>query len=70
MGLYRGFVDSDCFVVHLNGNLLQHGIKSFLEEYESGGCDAHLLSKGIKDPTIFGVAKFVERGKLVGLVEK
>jgi len=29
LGLYRGFVDGDCFVVHLDGNLLQHGIKKF-----------------------------------------
>lgn len=70
MGLYRGFVGGDCFAVHLGDNLLQHGIKRCPEEYESGGYDAHLLLKEVEDPRRFGVTKFDERGKLMGLVEK
>ena len=70
VGLCKDFVEEDRFVVYLGDNLLQYGIRNYREEFERGDYDAYILFKEVDDPTRFGVAKFDERGKLVGLVEK
>ncbi|MEM2029152.1 MAG: sugar phosphate nucleotidyltransferase, partial [Candidatus Bathyarchaeia archaeon] len=41
-----------------------------LEKFLSGELDAMVLLKEVRDPMSFGVAKFDERGNLIGLVEK
>ncbi|MCX8205199.1 MAG: glucose-1-phosphate thymidylyltransferase, partial [Candidatus Nezhaarchaeota archaeon] len=70
VGLCRGFVGEDRFVVYLGDNLLQSGIKKYVEAFLSGDYDAYILLKEVDDPTRFGVAKFDQNGRLVGLVEK
>lgn len=70
VGLCEGFVGDDKFVVYLGDNLLQNGIRKYAEEFEEGDYDAYILLKEVEDPTRFGVAKFDERGRLIGLVEK
>jgi glucose-1-phosphate thymidylyltransferase len=70
VSLCRDFVGDDSFVVYLGDNLLQNGIKKYLEEFVRGNYDAYILLKEVEDPTRFGVAKFDEEGRLVGLVEK
>lgn len=70
VSLCREFVGSDSFVVYLGDNLLQHGIKRYLEEFLGEGYDAMVLLKEVEDPTRFGVAQLDERGRLVRLVEK
>ncbi|MEM2511080.1 MAG: glucose-1-phosphate thymidylyltransferase [Candidatus Methanomethylicia archaeon] len=70
VGLCRDFVEHDRFVVYLGDNLLQHGIKSYVEKFENGDYDVYILLKEVEDPTRFGVAKFDENGRLIGLVEK
>jgi len=70
VGLCREFVGSDAFVVYLGDNLLQYGIKQYLQRFLEGDYDAFILLKEVEDPTRFGVARFNEEGKLIGLVEK
>jgi len=70
VGLCREFVGESKFAVYLGDNLLQSGINQYVKEFLSGDYDAYILLKEVKDPTRFGVAKFDEYGKLIGLVEK
>ncbi|MEM3713415.1 MAG: glucose-1-phosphate thymidylyltransferase [Nitrososphaeria archaeon] len=69
VSLCRDFVGEDSFVLYLGDNLLQYGIKKYLENFLEGNFDAFILLKEVDDPTKFGVAKF-EGNRLVGLVEK
>jgi len=70
VGLCKEFVAMDEFVVYLGDNLIQHGIKKYLNEFQSGEYDGYILLKEVEDPTRFGVAKFDDSGKLVDVVEK
>ncbi|MEM2368651.1 MAG: glucose-1-phosphate thymidylyltransferase [Thermoproteota archaeon] len=70
VALCREFIGEDRFIVYLGDNLLQHGVKPYLDKFLSEELDAMVLLKEVKDPTSFGVAKFDERGELIGLVEK
>jgi len=70
VGLCREFVDKDDFVVYLGDNLIQHGIKRYLEEFQRGDYDGYILLKEVEDPTRFGVAKFDNNGNLVDVIEK
>ena len=69
VSLAREFVNGDRFVVYLGDNLLQYGIKKYLDEFVNGDYDAYVLLKEVDDPTRFGVAVFRD-GKLAGFVEK
>jgi len=70
VGLCEEFIGQDPFIVYLGDNLLQYGIKKYIEEFVKGDYDAYILLKEVEDPTRFGVAKFDENGRLIGLVEK
>jgi glucose-1-phosphate thymidylyltransferase len=68
--LCREFVSDEKFVVYLGDQLLQRGIKKYVERFAEGDYDAFILLKEVEDPTRFGVAQFDEKGRLVRLVEK
>jgi glucose-1-phosphate thymidylyltransferase len=70
IGLTEDFVGDDKFVVYLGDNLLQHGIKKYVEYFMDSDLDAMILLKEVDDPRVFGVAEFDEKGNLVRLVEK
>jgi len=70
VGLCRDFVEDDKFVVYLGDNLLQYGIKKYVDKFLGGGFDAMVLLKEVDDPGRFGVAEFDEGGRLVRVVEK
>jgi len=70
VGICREFVGEEPFVVYLGDNLLQQGIKRYLDEFLSKNYDAFVLLKEVEDPRRFGVAEFDEKGRLVRLVEK
>ena len=70
VGLCKEFVAGDDFVVYLGDNLIQHGIKRYLNEFQNGEYDGYILLKEVEDPTRFGVAKFDDSGKLVDVIEK
>jgi glucose-1-phosphate thymidylyltransferase len=70
VGLCEEFIGQDPFIVYLGDNLLQYGIKRYVEEFIKGDYDAYILLKEVEDPTRFGVAKFDENGRLIRLIEK
>jgi len=69
VSLCRDFVGDERFVVYLGDNMLQWGIKRYVERFLSEDHDAMVLLKEVDDPRRFGVAK-LDRGRLVGVVEK
>lgn len=70
IGLCKEFIAEDDFVVYLGDNLIQHGIKKYLSEFQNEEYDGYILLKEVEDPTRFGVAKFDDNGKLVDVIEK
>ncbi|MCW4055040.1 MAG: sugar phosphate nucleotidyltransferase, partial [Candidatus Bathyarchaeota archaeon] len=70
INLCKEYVGKSPFVVYLGDNLLKGGIKDFAKKFKTSDYDAMILLCKVENPQRFGVAKFDEDGKLVGLVEK
>ncbi|MEM3081550.1 MAG: glucose-1-phosphate thymidylyltransferase [Nitrososphaerota archaeon] len=70
VGLCKDFIGNDRFVVYLGDNILQNGIKEYVEHFMNSDYDAMVLLKDVDDPARFGVAEFSKDGKLVRLAEK
>ena len=70
VGLCKNFVGDDKFIVYLGDNLLQYGIKRYVEKFLNNNFDAMILLKEVDDPRRFGVAEFDKNGRLIRLVEK
>lgn len=70
VGLCKDFVGNDPFVVYLGDNLLKGGIGKFAEDFRKSKYSTMILLCEVKNPELFGVAKFDKNGKLVRLVEK
>ena len=70
IGLAKGFVGQDKFVVYLGDNLLKGGITKHVSSFSSGKSDALVLLTKVSEPERFGVAKFDGSGKLEALIEK
>ncbi|MEM2178934.1 MAG: glucose-1-phosphate thymidylyltransferase [Candidatus Methanomethylicaceae archaeon] len=70
ISLCKEFIGEEKFIVYLGDNLLQNGIKSYLEKFIKEDYDAFILLKEVEDPTKFGVAQFDEKGNLIKLIEK
>jgi glucose-1-phosphate thymidylyltransferase len=70
IGLCEKYVDNEPFIVYLGDNLLKGGIKDFAEHFKNSNYDAMILLTEVENPQRFGVAKFNQNGKLIGLVEK
>ncbi len=66
----QDFVGDSPFIVYLGDNLIKAGIEKFAREFELANADATILLSKVKDPSRFGVARFDEHNKLVGLEEK
>ena len=70
IGLCEKYVGDQPLVVYLGDNLLKSGVKDFVESFKTSNHDAMILLCNVENPQRFGVAKFDEKGKLTGLVEK
>jgi glucose-1-phosphate thymidylyltransferase len=68
--LAKDFVGKDKFVVILGDNLIGDSISSFTKKFENSDYDAYLLFSETTHPWDFGIAKFSEDGRLIGLIEK
>jgi len=66
----KDYIRDEPFVVYLGDNLVFEGIAKFVEKFEESSADAYILLVKVPDPQRFGVAKFDEKGRLVGLIEK
>ena len=70
VGLCEEFVEDQDFVVCLGDNLLKGGIRRYVVEFAGSNYDAMILLCEVKKPQLFGVARFDQDGRLIGLVEK
>jgi len=66
----QGFLGDSPFLMLLGDNLVQGGVKGFLDEFQSSNSDASILLKEVPDPKAFGVAELDSSGRVIHLVEK
>jgi glucose-1-phosphate thymidylyltransferase len=66
----QGFLGNSPFLMLLGDNLIQEGVKDFLDEFYASNCDASILLKEVPDPKAFGIAELDSSGKVVHLEEK
>jgi glucose-1-phosphate thymidylyltransferase len=63
------YLGHEPFVMYLGDNLLNRGIRHFVEQFAATRPAAQILLTHVQDPQMFGVAELRD-GKVVGLVEK
>ena len=68
----REFLGDDEFVMYLGDNLLEQGVRRFVDDFEAhrGDAAAQILLRQVPDPQRFGVATLNDSGEVVRLVEK
>jgi len=66
----QGFLGDSPFLMLLGDNLIQEGVKDFLDEFHASNSDASILLKEVLDPRAFGVAELDSSRRVVHLVEK
>ena len=66
----QGFLTDSPFLMFLGDNLIEGGVRSFVQEFDNQSPDALVLLKEVPDPRLFGVAELNDRGEVTHLVEK
>jgi glucose-1-phosphate thymidylyltransferase len=66
----RDFLGDSPFVMYLGDNLIEKGIRPFLEVFRQEALDALILLKEVENPSQFGIAALDAQGRLMRLVEK
>ncbi|HTU00305.1 MAG TPA: glucose-1-phosphate thymidylyltransferase [Candidatus Sulfotelmatobacter sp.] len=63
------FLKGEPFVFFLGDNVVVGGIRQFLERFQAGGDDCHLVLARVREPQRFGVAE-IRDGRLTRVIEK
>ncbi|RKY51521.1 MAG: glucose-1-phosphate thymidylyltransferase [Candidatus Neomarinimicrobiota bacterium] len=63
------FIWDEPFVFYLGDNIIVGGIKRFIEEFEKGNANCHLVLAKVNDPERFGVPE-IKGGRIVRVEEK
>lgn len=63
------FIGDQPFVFYLGDNIIVGGIKRFIEEFEKGNANCHLVLAKVNDPERFGVPE-IKGGQIVRVEEK
>jgi len=66
----QDFLAGSPFLMFLGDNLIEGGVKGFVQEFDDHSPDALLLLKEVPDPRLFGVAELNGKGEVIHLVEK
>ena len=66
----QGFLGNSSFLMFLGDNLIEGGVKKFVDRFNTDAPDALILLKEVADPRQLGVAELNEKGEVVRLVEK
>ncbi len=66
----QDFLGDSPFLMFLGDNLIEGGVKSFVQEFNSCHPDALILLKEVADPRLFGVVELDTSGKVIHMVEK
>lgn len=66
----QDFLEDSPFLMFLGDNLIQGGVKDFIDEFTTDNPDTFILLKEVPDPRFFGVAELDASGKVVSLAEK
>jgi len=65
----QDFLGEEPFVFYLGDNIVVGGIARFINEFQSGGGNCHLVLARVKDPERFGVPE-IQNGRIVRVEEK
>lgn len=66
----RDFLRSDDFIMYLGDNLLSHGVKDAIKEFNKEAPHALIFLKEVGNPRQFGIAKLNRKGDVIKLIEK
>jgi glucose-1-phosphate thymidylyltransferase len=66
----EGFLGNSPFLMFLGDNLIEGGIKQFVEQFKNDSPDALILLKPVKETHLFGIAELDEAGKVCFIEEK
>ncbi|MFW6118233.1 MAG: glucose-1-phosphate thymidylyltransferase [Chloroflexota bacterium] len=66
----QGFLGDSSFLMLLGDNIVQEGVKDFLDEFHASNSDASIVLKEVPDPKAFGVAELDASGRVIHMAEK